>query len=78
VIAKQIATLHNLPLDFEIVLDFVEQDTDPIPLHVPALGVEIEVLILYFWHLELAQEVRFSDDGGRFWYGIPTWEKDFS
>lgn len=43
-----------LPLDFNIILDFVEQDADPIPPHVPALGVEIEVLILYLWNLELS------------------------
>ena len=70
--------MYHIPLDFDVILDFVEQDAYPIPLHVPALGVEIEVFILYFWDLELTQNIRFSDDGGRFWYGVPTWEKVFS
>jgi len=65
-------------LDFDVILDFVEQDADPIPFHVPALGVEIEVLILYFWNLELAQRVRFPDDGAGFQHRVSTWEKDFS
>jgi len=48
-----VALLYHLPLDFDVILDFVDQDADPVPLHVPALGVEIEVLILYFGNFEL-------------------------
>jgi len=49
----------RLPLDFHIVLDPVDQDTDPIPSHASALCVEIKVLIVYFLSLELGQKLRF-------------------
>jgi hypothetical protein len=43
----------HLPLDFDVILDPVDQDTDPIPSHALALGVEIKVLIVYSLNLEL-------------------------
>ena len=44
-----------LPLDFDVVFNFVDQNADPIPSHVLALVVEIEVLVLYFGDVELAR-----------------------
>ena len=62
--AKKLMTTNpsqhcRLPLDFDVILDLVDQDTDPIPSHVLALCVKIEVLIVYFLNLELGQKLRF-------------------
>ena len=75
---KIFAPRHSLPLDFDVILEFINQDADPVPLHVPALGVEIKVLIMYFWNLELTQRIRFLGDSGIFRHVISTWEKYFS
>jgi len=52
-----VATLHS-PLEFKVIFDLVDQDVDPVPSHAPAFVVEIEVLILYFWYLELTRGIR--------------------
>ena len=52
---------YHLPLDFDVVFNFVDQNADPIPSHVLALVVEIEVLVLYFGDVELAR------GGSGFW-----------
>ena len=43
----------RLPLDFNVIPDLIDQDTDPIPLHALALCMEIKVLIVYSLNLEL-------------------------
>lgn len=43
----------RLPLDLDVILDLIDQDTDSIPPHALALCVEIKVLIVHSLDLEL-------------------------
>jgi len=65
------------PLDLDIVLDLIDQDTDPIPPHPLALCVEIKVLIVYSLNLELGQKFSFTDYE-TFRHVVSTWLKYFS
>lgn len=69
---------YHLPLDFYVIFDPVDQKADLIPLHVPALGVEIKVFVLHLGNLELGRRVRFMYGNCGFQHMAPTWEKYFS